>query len=63
LVDHSFFGRYYPHFKEIEFRGYYNSYLFTQFIYAAISAMVEDEKATPLNEKDASNLLFVLKKK
>jgi ubiquinone/menaquinone biosynthesis C-methylase UbiE len=63
VVDYAFFGNYFSYFMDIEYRGYCNSLLFNQFIYAAISEIIEREKVNPLSEKESTNIILVFKKR
>ncbi|EKD28518.1 MAG: hypothetical protein ACD_79C00287G0025 [uncultured bacterium] len=62
VEDHYYFGKYFSHFMDIEYRGYYNSALFNHLLYSCISEMILDEKKHPIKEEDATNLILVLKK-
>lgn len=62
LADFAFFGRYFSYFTDMEYRGYYNSFLFNRCLYAVISAIVEREKINPLSEEDSTNVILVLQK-
>lgn len=62
VIDYAFFGKYFSYFWDIEIKGYGNSILFNQFIYAAISEIIEREKRNPLSEEESTLIILVLKK-
>ncbi|MDO8603561.1 MAG: class I SAM-dependent methyltransferase [Candidatus Omnitrophota bacterium] len=62
IVDYAFFGKYFSYFKDIEYKGYYNSILLNRFIYGIISEIIEQEKKSPVSEEESTNIILVLKK-
>lgn len=63
VADCRFFGKGFSYFTDLEYRGFTRSYLMNEFIYSAISRMIEDEKNNPLKEEESTNIVLVLEKK
>lgn len=63
LVEHAFFaGGYFPLFMDLEYRGYFPSLIASHIIYCAIDMSLERERAKPLSEAAATNVILVFQK-